>query len=89
MSFTLPETGQPWTITGQQERPVTRPWYGLKGHQPGLRANDPTALASAFMILAMEGGTAHLSHCDGIVGQGCGLCFGVIPVKPQELFSHL
>lgn len=36
------------------------PYYPLMGHRPGLRANDLMTLASAFMILANEGGTAHL-----------------------------
>lgn len=37
------------------------PWYPLHGHRPGLRANDLITLHSAFVILAMEGGTAHMS----------------------------
>lgn len=36
-----------------------RPWYPLVGHRDGLRANDLVSLASAFWILALEGGTAH------------------------------
>jgi hypothetical protein len=46
------------------------PWYPLYGHRSGLRANDPVSLASAFWIMALEGGTAHLST-DLIVNQGC------------------
>ena len=38
-----------------------RPWYPLVGHREGLRANDPVSFASALFILALEGGTAHLS----------------------------
>lgn len=38
-----------------------RPWYPLVGHRVGLAANSPVALASAFWILANEGGTAHRS----------------------------
>ena len=37
------------------------PWYPIVGHREGLRANDPVTLASALFILALEGGTAHLS----------------------------
>jgi hypothetical protein len=36
------------------------PWYPLAGHREGLRANDLVTLHSAFVIMAMEGGTAHL-----------------------------
>lgn len=40
--------------------PVTRrPWYPLVGHRDGLRKNDMVTLASAFWILANEGGCAH------------------------------
>lgn len=39
--------------------PNPRPWYPLVGHRRGLRANDLVTLASAFVILANEGGTAH------------------------------
>jgi hypothetical protein len=35
------------------------PWYPLEGHRKGLRMNDPVTLFSAFMILAIEGRTAH------------------------------
>lgn len=52
----------------EADRRVTRvtlrgrcPWYPLAGHRSGLRANDPVSLASAFMILALEGATAHMS----------------------------
>jgi hypothetical protein len=38
-----------------------RPWYPLVGHRSGLRANDLVSLASAFFVLALEGGTAHMS----------------------------
>lgn len=41
--------------------PNPLPWYPLHGHRPGLRANDMITLHSAFVILAMEGGTAHPS----------------------------
>lgn len=37
------------------------PWYPLVGHRSGLRANDMISLASALFILALEGGTAHMS----------------------------
>lgn len=39
---------------------VRHPYYPLVGHRNGLRANDPVSLASAFWILAIEGGTAHM-----------------------------
>lgn len=37
------------------------PWYPLMSHRQGLRMNDPGSLASAFIILALEGRTAHHS----------------------------
>ena len=37
---------------------IKRPYYPLMGHREGLRANDLVTLASAFWILALEGGTA-------------------------------
>ena len=37
---------------------IKRPYYPLIGHRDGLRANDLVTLASAFWILALEGGTA-------------------------------
>ncbi len=46
--------------------PVRRPWYPLVGHRRGLRANDLGTLASALWVLALEGGTAHVS--DGHTG---------------------
>ncbi len=52
------------------------PSYPLYGHREGLRVNDMISLHSALVILAMNGGTAHLSHCDGIPGQGCVNCEG-------------
>jgi hypothetical protein len=42
-------------------RMVRRPWYPLMGHRAGLRANDLNTLGSALWLLALEGGTAHLS----------------------------
>lgn len=53
--------------TGTEHAPTTprtttrRPWYPLVGHRQGLRANDLVTLASALWVLALEGGTAHLS----------------------------
>lgn len=41
-------------------RNTPRPWYPLVGHRSGLRMNDLVTLASAFAILKLEGGTAHL-----------------------------
>jgi hypothetical protein len=42
-----------------------RPWYPIMGHREGLRMNDLVTLASAFSILALEGGTAHMSEIPG------------------------
>ena len=36
------------------------PWYPLQGHREGLHRNDLITLHSAFAIMAMAGGTAHL-----------------------------
>lgn len=41
--------------------PVRRPGLPLHGHRPGLRANDPVALHSAIVIMALRGETAHTS----------------------------
>lgn len=41
------------------------PWYPIVGHREGLRMNDLVTLASAFSILANEGGTAHVSEIPG------------------------
>ena len=38
------------------------PRYPLMSHRKGLRKNDLTYLASAFWILALEGGTAQPVH---------------------------
>lgn len=40
---------------------VRRPWYPLMAHRRPLRDNHLTALQSALWVLALEGGTAHLS----------------------------
>lgn len=55
---------------------VQRPWYPLQGHRDGLRRNDLVSLASALFVLSLEGGTAHHGHCNGVAGEGCGICEG-------------
>lgn len=52
------------------------PWYPLMAHRDGLRRNDPGTLASALFIVSLEGGTAHHGHCNGVAGEGCGICEG-------------
>ncbi len=67
------ESGEDWNVwtygcdvctrpnpvgVGQQLR---RPWYPSMGDRKGVRMNGRVTLASAFNILALEGGTAHQS----------------------------
>ena len=52
------------------------PWYPLMAHRDGLRRNDPGTLASALFIVSLEGGTAHHGSCNGVAGEGCGICEG-------------
>jgi hypothetical protein len=49
-----------WHLAKRHAQTST-PWYPLVGHREGLRSNDLITLASAFWILALEGGTAHLT----------------------------
>lgn len=66
----------PYESSAVASRPTPTPSSPLVGHRTGLQANSLTTLHSAFVILSLSGGTAHLSHCDGIPGQGCVWCEG-------------
>lgn len=64
----------PDKIPGQAA--TRHPWYPLVGHRDGLRMNDLVSLASAFWILANDGGTAHLAPIPGTIVDG-----RVVPVR--------
>lgn len=46
------------------------PWYPLAGHREGLKANDLVTLHSAFVIIAMEGGTVEMTMTPGTTFPG-------------------
>jgi hypothetical protein len=68
--------GTPDMVADPDCRYPSRPLVGLR---EGLRANDPITLASAFWILANEGGTVHLMSIPGS-GHPCHFC-----LKPAHL----
>lgn len=63
-------TGQVVRSSQSQTAKQVWPWYPLAGHREGLRANDLVTLHSAFVIIAMEGGTVEMTLTPGTIFPG-------------------